>query len=119
MTRKEYLNRLNGVAIKRDLVGRIETVYCCNLPTEIQQMISFSPESVFFDDDYRVLSLPEVLAAQDDLHVDFKGAGMIPIIDCGDNDFIVYHICDKNWSKFNIVDETVFKRRPSLAELLI
>ena len=41
----------------------------------------------------------------------------IPLIDCGENDFIVYHFVDKIWSKFNIIDETVFKKN-SLKELL-
>ena len=43
---------------------------------------------------------------------------MIPLIDCSDNDFIVYHFDSKTWSKFNIIDECVFKEKESLDELL-
>lgn len=43
---------------------------------------------------------------------------MIPVIDCGENDFIVYHTAEGNWSKFNIIEECVFKKRATLGELL-
>ena len=43
---------------------------------------------------------------------------MIPLADCGENDFIVYHFTDGSWSKFNIIDETEFKKRNALDEIL-
>ena len=55
---------------------------------------------------------------KNDLHVSFRDKEIIPLIDCGENDFIVYHFMDKIWSKFNIIDETVFKKKNSLEELL-
>ncbi len=51
---------------------------------------------------------------KNDLHVSFKDKEIIPLIDCGENDFIVYHFMDKIWSKFNIIDETVLRRRTAL-----
>lgn len=117
MTRKEYLTKLESVSVNDDVVRCVEAVYGHALPMVVKQMLSFSKESVFFDDEFRTLSLAEVLDAQADLHVDFKALGLIPVADCGENDFIVYHMCDDSWSKFNIVDETIFKKRPQLRDL--
>lgn len=119
MTRKEYFSKLKSVSVNDKIVTCVETVYGHTLPIVIKQILSFSKESVFFDDEYRTLSLAEILDAQADLHVDFKSLGLIPLIDCGENDFIVYCINDDSWSKYNIIDELAFKKRTSLEDLLI
>lgn len=119
MTRKEYLIQLEGVTPDPEVVRRAENVYGFSLPTAVKQMLSFSKESIFFDDEWRTLSLAEVLDAQDDLHVDFKALGLLPVIDCGENDFIVYHADNQGWSKYNIVDEVAFKEKAHFEELLV
>ena len=118
MTRKEYLIQLQGVTFDSKAVRQAENAYGFSLPTVVKQMLSFSKESIFFDDEWRTLSLAEVLDAQDDLHVDFKASGLLPLIDCGENDFIVYHAGDNSWSKYNIVDEVAFDRKTRFEELL-
>ena len=65
-----------------------------------------------------ILSYAEIVDAEKQLHVAFKDKGMIPLIDCGENDFIVYHFEKEIWSKFNIVDETVFAKRNSVEDIL-
>lgn len=117
MTREEYLIGLESMPIDNNIVNRVEVIYDCALPIVVKQMISYSKESVFFDNGFRILSLAEILNAQADLHVDFRALKLVPIIDCGDNDFIVYHISDNSWSKFNIVDEIIFKKRRLLTDL--
>ena len=89
------------------------------LPVKVKcLMFEYSETSIFFDDGYRTLSVAEILEAEHDLHVDFISQHMIPVIDCGENDFVVYLFCDKVWSKFNIVDECFFKRRTSMRDLM-
>lgn len=117
MTRKEYLTKLEGVSINDDAVRCVEAIYGHTLPPIVKQMLSFSKKSVFFDDEFRTLSLAEILDAQADLHVDFKALGLVPVADCGENNFIVYHADDDSWSKYNIVDKTIFKKRPQLKDL--
>lgn len=117
MTRKEYLTKLESVSINDDVVRCVEAVYGHTLPIVVKQILSFSKESVFFDDEFRTLSLAEILDAQADLHIDFKALGLVPVADCGENNFIVYHTDNDSWSKYNIVDETVFKKRPQLKDL--
>ena len=118
MSKKEYMEQLPEKSIDAKKVEEIETIYHAKLPELVKKIVSNTDESIFFDDDYRILSYKEIADAQVDLHVDFKGMGMIPLADCGENDFIVYHFTDGSWSKFNIIDETVFKKRNALDEIL-
>lgn len=118
MTKKEYLENIFNATIDNSKVDKIESVYGKNLPDLLKKIISNCEEAVFFDDNVRVLSYMEIIDAESDLHVQFSTKGLIPIVDCGENDFIVYHINDNIWSKFNIVDETVFKKKESLEDLL-
>ena len=60
----------------------------------------------------------EILNAEQDLHVDFKSNRIIPVADCGDNDFAVYYLDKCKWSRFNIIDETAFKERTTLEDVL-
>ncbi len=118
MTKGEYIKTLASVKVDAEIVAKIENVYGATLPDVVKKIVSNAAETIFFDDDYRILSLGEIEDAENDLHVDFKAKGIIPLVDCGENDFIVYHFNDDIWSKFNIIDETVFKKQGSLDELL-
>ena len=64
------------------------------------------------------LTYKEILNAEHDLHVDFKSNRIIPVADCGDNDFAVYYLDKCKWSRFNIIDETAFKERTTLEDVL-
>lgn len=118
MKRAEYLEKIETTGVDQEAVSKIEMLYGQAIPMYIQKMASLSAESIFFDDGYRTLSLTEILDAEQDLHVDFVGQNMIPLLDCGDNDFVVYLFHDELWSKFNIVDACFFKRRASLRDLI-
>ena len=118
MDKKEYLEWIKRVKIDWEKVEKINGLYGVEMPMIIKQIISESGKSIFFDDGVRILSFEEIVAAEKDLHIEFKAKGMIPIVDCGENDFIVYHFNDNIWSKFNIVDESVFKKKKSIEELL-
>ena len=117
MTGKEYLNSLADIKTDKKKSNEMAALYADDLPEIILKIMTNVDETVFLDDS-RVLSYNEVVNAEKDLHVSFKDKGIIPLVDCYDNDFIVYHFKDKIWSKFNIVDETVFKKKDSLEELL-
>ena len=118
MTKKEYIDQLPKKMIDAKKVEKVQSVYGAKFSETVKKIISNSDESIFFDDDYRILSYQEILDAESDLHVNFKDKGIIPIADCGENDFVVYHFIDNSWSKFNINDEVIFKRRATIEELL-
>ena len=118
MTKKEYINRLKSISFDIEKVSKIEKLYGFKLPAQAKSILSTNEEAEFFDDGTRILSYQEVVDAEHDLHVDFNALGIIPIADCGDNDFIVFNSKENIWSKFNIVDETEFKKKATLEELL-
>lgn len=117
MTAKEYLESITKKEIDLGKVEKIQNIYNKVLPEEVQKIVSNAEKSIFLDD-VRILSYKEILNAEHDLHVDFKMKRMIPLADCGDNDFVVYHFDTHDWSKFNIIDELTFKKRKTLAEVL-
>lgn len=118
MNRIDYIKSIERYDIDSKKVEKIEKKYNANFPDIIKKIVSNSDESVFFEDDYRILALSEIEDAEQDLHVNFAAKGIIPIADCGENDFIVYHFNEGIWSKFNIIEETVFKKRNSFEEVL-
>ena len=73
---------------------------------------------MFFSDEnfYRIVSIDEILYAQENLGVNIKTLKLIPIIDCGDNDFICFNTNNNCWCKFNIVEEFCFLNKNSILE---
>ena len=118
MTNSEFFQYLTNVPIAECKVAQVQSIYHAELPEIIQKIVSCCEEPVFLDNDIRILSLSEILNAEEELHVPFVTKKILPIADCCDNDFIVYHLSDHSWSRFNIVDETSFMNRNHLEELL-
>ncbi len=118
MTKSEYIEKISSMKIDDSKVRKVESIYGGGLPEVVKKIVSNNEEAEFFDDGVRIMSFDEILDAEKDLHIEFHSKGLIPLADCGENDFIVYHLKDKIWSKFNIIDETVFKKKNDLSELL-
>lgn len=118
MEKKDYLAESIDYKIDKKKIDAIQKLYKAELPDILKKIISRANETVFFNDGSRILSFDEIMDAKKDLHVDFKSKGIIPFADCGENDFIVYHFNDEFWSKFNIIDESVFKKKNTIEELL-
>lgn len=118
MTKKEYFQNLANVKIDKSKTKKVEALYGTDIPEIVEKIVSCADETVFFDDGSRILSINEICDAEKDLHVNFIEKKVIPLADCGENDFIIYHLEGKYWAKFNIIDEIVFKKKNTLAELL-
>ncbi|MBR5210585.1 MAG: hypothetical protein IKV67_12130 [Paludibacteraceae bacterium] len=118
MDKKEFLESLHDNNIDDMKVKKIEDLYKCDISDEVKQIVSNCDETIFFDDDSRVLSFDEILDAEEDLHVEFIKKKMLPLFDCLDNDFVVYKTDTHTWMKFNIVDEIDYEEADSLEEIL-
>lgn len=118
MTTDEFIRYISSKNIDDDKVDQIKEVYGTDLSELVKSIISSSDENIFLDTGVRLLSYQEILSAEKELGVEFKSKGIIPLFDCNDNDFIVYHYNDDTWSKFNIVDETIFKKADNLTDLI-
>lgn len=117
MNRNDYLRELPNQKIDETKVKQVEEVYGCTLPEEVQRIISNCDETIFFDDDCRVLSFDEILEAPETLCELFAENKMIPLFDCMDNDFIVYKADSHKWLMFNTEDEMDFDEAEYLADL--
>ncbi len=117
MTKKEYMIQVEDLEINREKVAEVEKVYHTEFPLLVQAIISNMSQPLFLED-CRVLAYSEIINASEDLKVDFVTNKMIPLVDCGENDFIVYHFDTKKWSMYNIIDNCAFMERESLEGLL-
>ena len=117
MNRNDYLREIQNQKIDESKVKQVEEVYGCILPEEVKRIISNCDETIFFDDDCRVLSFDEILEAPETLCELFVENKMIPLFDCMDNDFIVYKADSHKWLMFNTEDEMDFDEAEYLADL--
>lgn len=115
MTIKECFKKIPKTAIDDTVVKTIERAYSKNVPEIVLRIITLFKNGCFVEG-YRFLSIEEIEFAEDDLHVKFDVKAIIPMIDCGDNDFIVYNYKKKKWAMFNIVDQVSFKEQNDLQD---
>ena len=86
----DLIKAISESSINEEKVRKIQEKYSDSFPDFICKMISYLDDVVFLDNNYRLLSYDEILNAEKELDVDFGALGILPVIDCGDNDFISY-----------------------------
>lgn len=120
MSRVEFLKSLEFTKVNIEILKQITNVYGSDVPLEIIKIFSSNTSPELFDEnESRTLSLAEVLNAEENNHVPFKSKHIIPIIDCGSNDFIVFDIINRKWFVYNILDETMFGESDSFEKLFL
>lgn len=117
MKNKEFLEKLSKCELDGKKIDMVEKAYDTSFPVQVRAIISSCNTPVFLEE-YRVLSFSEIINAEDDLKVNLKKEKIIPLIDCGDNDFIVYDFSKKRWAKYNIIENCLFKGNCNLSDLL-
>ena len=97
----------------------VEKHYGVNLEDDVRRVCSLNPPPFWEGREVcRVLSLPEIVHAESELHVAFGSLGLVPILDRGDNNFVVYNVRIHQWAMFNIIDEVMWYQGKPLEELL-
>lgn len=112
----EYVKWVELQKVNESAVLKITMKYHCNLPVMIKKILSSNKKTLFLSEERRILSYEEVLNASDQLHVDFSLYSIIPLVDCYDNNFIVYNYKNNEWSMFNIIDECIFDTKKNLTD---
>ena len=85
----EIINQIKAIPIDTIKVSKIEQLYQTQIP-EIAKHIVSAPKEGMFIDEWRLISDIEILKPYESIHVDFPNLHILPLIDVGDNDFIVY-----------------------------
>ena len=118
MDKEQFLQAVSVQKLDSEKVSVIQEIYGFTPTEEIKKIISICDESVFIGDECRLLAYSEIQNASEELHVDFAGQKILPLFDYFDNDFIVWHFDEQNWSMYNITDQIAFKVREHLSDLL-
>ena len=113
----DFFEDVKNANIDYQKVKNVEMKYDATLSKIGKGIISIAEESLFIGD-YRVISYSEIMNAEEDLHVCFSEAGLIPFVDCMDNDFIVYDFRNKVWTMFNIVEKCKFGISGELEQIM-
>lgn len=119
MKPSEFQNIASNTPAPSDISQRLALAFHSVIPDAVVSLAASMPEGAFFDGDFcRKMGVEEILGAPNFLHVDFPNHGIVPVFDCGDNDFICFRFADGRWVKFNIVDELTFRDSADWIELI-
>lgn len=115
---EQYIELIKANEVKRDFVASVEKLYGKTLTEELKHIVSVVMSDYFISPNHRVLSATEILRTEDFTGVDFTKLGMIPLIDCKDDDYIVYNFSTQKYEMYNIYDEVSFREADSLKEMI-
>lgn len=114
----EYLELISNIEINNSFIKAIEKEYKCDLPIIIKQILSSAEEPIFIEFEMRIMSQYEIMYASKLMDYDFISNKLIPIIDCYDNDYVVFDYGKNEWVMFNNTDECIFKRGKKIVDVI-
>jgi len=118
MNKSEYISTVENYDINHQKVEQIEAIYKTKVSGFLAKAISFADNSIFIEDEKRVLAFSEIIQLDKDYENTFTTNGLIPIIDCYDGVFIVFIVSESMWAKYSTSDMSIFKKRPIISELI-
>jgi hypothetical protein len=95
----------------------IEKEYATLLPAEVKTLLNDCQGQFIQVGDgqhYRVLSRDEILDSERHLGLNCVTMGAVPLIECKDNNFLVYNAGKNAFEMINIVDGMAFSSYPTL-----
>lgn len=106
----QFASIATQTTLNADLAQKLALAYGREIPALVLSLCSTEPGGAFLEGSFcRKMDVDEIRESKDFWQVDFPAIGLLPIFDCGDNDFIAYRFSDGKWVKFNIVDEICFR----------
>ncbi len=110
MNPQQFASIATQAPLNADVSQKLALAYGREIPAPVLALCIAEPCGAFLDGPFcRKMDVDEIRESKDFWQVDFPAIGLLPIFDCGDNDFIAYRFSDDKWVKFNIVDEIVFR----------
>lgn len=83
---------------------------------ELKQLLKLvKEETIFFDDNKRLLSKNEIINYKEDLNISID---IIPLIDLGDNIFLVYNPNENKFQKCDISEEILYNNILSIEKYI-
>lgn len=118
MTVEEYLSSVKKCEIDETRKILFTKKFKKDINSFAMKMISYAKESVFVNEERRVLAYDEIVDFDLEYDFELEEYGIIPLIDCYDNDYIVYLVNEDKWAKFNTSDKCIFKKKNTVEELI-
>ena len=120
MTKSEFVAASQTAVPNTSLVEVIRRKYSLSIPESIGKILSVLPQGGFLegDDFCRVMSSAEIASANENLHTDFASKQLLPIIDLGDNIFVVFDGNRQEFGRFSLNDELLYRHSEKLNEIL-
>ena len=115
---KQYIDLIKNTDINDETVACVEELFGVTLNGDIRRTVSVVLDDYFISEKCRVISSKEILRTEEFVGVDFKDLNMIPLIDCKDDDYIVFNFETQKYEMYNIYDEVSFREADGLEELL-
>lgn len=115
----DFVKKVGAIPCDAQVGEKVAAVYGKSIPEAVTKALSYNSQGEFFDSDdiCRLMSVDEVANASGDLGVDFVSAGLVPVLDVGDNCFVCFDLAMNGWLKYNIVDATGYCRKRSLSDM--
>ena len=115
----EYIESTKNVQMDEKKIKLIESVYCNSFPDFVKKIISNLNETLFFDDEKKMLAIKEVINASENLEINFQEIKILPLFDFYDNNFLAFDYNHNKWCMFNISDQVQFDIEKSFEGLLM
>ena len=119
MTKLEFITASQNATPNASLMEALKHKYSISFPESIGKILSALPQGGFLegDDFCRVMSSSEIVSANETLHTDFVGKKLLPILDLGDNIFVVFDSNRQEFGRFSLNDELVYWRSCTLNDI--
>lgn len=116
----DIILNINSVKKNENLIKQVETNYKCKLNDFASRVLSIIDNGLPFDESDCLYKVSDgmIIAASDEMLIDFANIHLIPVFDLNDNDYICYDFENDKWCCFNIVDEIRFRENMELKDLL-
>lgn len=101
------LNRGRGRGLNRNPLYPL-----CDLPIDGKMLLKNSEGQ--FISSYRILDKDEITNSEKYLRINLDDLNMIPLIDCKDNNFLVYNKTKKEYQMINVIDGQPFESYKTL-----
>lgn len=117
----DFVKKVGAIPCDAQVGEKIAAVFGKPIPEAVTKALSYNVQGEFFDSDdiCRLMSVDEVANASNELGVDFVAAGLVPVLDVGDNCFVCFDLATNAWLKYNIIDATGYCRKQSLEEMFV
>lgn len=114
----QYVDLIRNNNVNDKVVTKLEELYGFSLTDALKHIVSVEMDDYFISDKYRVISAKEMLSTEYFIGVDLTKLNMIPLVDCMDDDYIVFNFANQKFEMYHIYDEISFVEGSSLEEML-